>query len=80
MEINLNTAETNEYKEWLALMKEIRLIHEALKKEPNATGLKMARSHAYNILADIHELLEIAENGGEKPAQDKDPLEGLNLN
>ncbi len=78
MEINLNTAETSEYKEWLALMKELRLIHDVLKKAPNAEGLKLARSHAYNILADIHDLLEIAE--GKKPTSNKeiaDPLDDI---
>lgn len=76
MKTDLNTVETSEYQGWLALMKELRLIHEALKTQPNAEGLKLARTHAYNILADLHDMIEIAE-GNQRQAHDEspDPLE-----
>ncbi|MCW8962732.1 MAG: hypothetical protein OQL16_02970 [Gammaproteobacteria bacterium] len=81
MEIDLNTKDTEEYKEWLSLLKEIRAIHEALQNEPNANGLKLARSLAYNILADIHALIDKVESDqSSSEEKGKDPLENLNLN
>jgi len=80
MEIDLNTNDTEEYEQWLALIKEIRAIHDALQEEPNVRGLKMARSLAYNILADIHELIDKTESGKGTDQQDGTPLEGLKLN
>lgn len=80
MEIDLNTKDTDEYEQWLALLKEIRAIHEALQNEPNANGLKLARSLAYNILADIHELIDTVESSNKGIKEDSDPLSSLNLN
>ena len=68
MEIDLNTKDTDEYKQWLELLREIRAIHETLQNEPNSKGLKLARSLAYNILADIHSLIDqvdTLETGGD---------------
>jgi len=59
MEIDLNTADTDEYKNWLALLSEISRIQDALKNNPNKKGLKLARSHAYNLLADIQAMLDL---------------------
>ena len=59
MEIDLNTADTDEYKSWLALLSEISRIQDALKNNPNKEGLKLARSHAYNLLADIQSMLDL---------------------
>ena len=58
MEINLDTADTDEYKNWLALLNELSQIQEVLKNNPNKKGLKAARSHAYNLLADIQLILD----------------------
>ena len=76
----LNTKETIEYKEWLTLMKNLQRIQDTLKKEPSVEGLKMARSHAYNMLADIHDLLDIAENGRDAVKDIPDPLDGISFN
>ncbi|MCW8964044.1 MAG: hypothetical protein OQL16_09620 [Gammaproteobacteria bacterium] len=59
MEIDLNTADTDEYKSWLALLSEISRIQDALKNNPNKEGLRLARSHAYNLLADIQAMLDL---------------------
>jgi len=59
MEIDLNTADTDEYKSWLALLSEISRIQDALKNNPNKEGLRLARSHAYNLLADIQSMLDL---------------------
>ncbi len=80
MEIDLNTRDTDEYKQWLALLKEIKSIHQTLQNEPNAKGLKMARSIAYNILADIHELLDQADPKEHDNHARQDPFAGLKLN
>ena len=58
MEIDLNTADTDEYREWLALLNELSQIQAVLRDNPNKKGLKIARSHAYNLLADIQILLD----------------------
>ena len=58
MEIDLNTADTDEYREWLALLNELSQIQAVLRDNPNRKGLKIARSHAYNLLADIQILLD----------------------
>ena len=58
MEIDLNTADTEEYKHWLAILAELSRIQDALKDNPNEQGLKLARSHAYNLLADIQSMLD----------------------
>jgi len=79
MEIDLNTKDTEEYRQWLALLGEIRAIHEALKNEPNTKGLKLARSLAYNILADIHELIDKAESPRSTDEVSENPLNNLNL-
>lgn len=79
METNLNTKDTEEYEQWLALLKEIRAIHDTLQNEPNAKGLKLARSLAYNILADIHSLIEKSEAGNSNPLGNEDPLRGAKL-
>ena len=80
MEIDLNTRDTDEYKQWLALLKEIKSIHQTLQNEPNAKGLKMARSIAYNILADIHELLDQSDPKEHESQANQDPFAGLKLN
>ena len=80
MEIDLNTKDTEEYEQWIALLKEIRAIHETLQNEPNAKGLKMARSLAYNILADIHALIDKAESSQSSDTAGDDPLKNMNLN
>ena len=81
MEIDLNTKDTEEYEQWLALLKEIRAVHEALQTHPNAKGLKMARSLAYNILADIHSLIDKAESSSApEAASDEDIINKLDLN
>jgi len=80
MEIDLNTKDTEEYEQWLALLREIKEIHTTLQNEPNARGLKMARSLAYNILADIHALIDKAESGESNSDKDDDPLKDINLN
>lgn len=61
MDIDLNTEDTDEYKNWLALLAEIGRIQGALKDNPNKMGLKLARSHAYNLLADIQSLLDLED-------------------
>ncbi len=58
MEIDLNTEDTDEYKQWLAILAELSRIQDALKDNPNKEGLKLARSHAYNLLADIQSMLD----------------------
>lgn len=58
MEIDLNTADTDEYRHWLALLRELTRIQDALKNNPNKEGLRLARSHAYNLLADIQSMLD----------------------
>ena len=80
MVIDLNTKDTEEYEQWLALLKEIKEIHSTLQNAPNAKGLKMARSLAYNILADIHALIDKSESNESIEADDDDPLNGINLN
>lgn len=81
MEIDLNTKDTEEYEQWLSLLREIRAVHEALQDNPNAKGLKMARSIAYNILADIHALIDKVEQGGDQQAaEDEDSIGKLDLN
>lgn len=60
--INLNTAETAEYQQWVNLLKEICDIQSTLKKHPNQKGLKKARSKAYNVLADIQALIEAIDH------------------
>ena len=79
MEIDLNTKDTEEYEQWLALLKEIRAIHETLQNEPNSKGLRLARSLAYNILADIHALIDKSETAQNNGLEDEAPLEGANL-
>ena len=73
-EIDLNTKDTQEYKEWLALLREIRSIQETLQNEPNSTGLKLARSLAYNILASIHTLIDQAESDTVTSVNEDEPL------
>ena len=81
MEIDLNTKDTEEYEQWLSLLREIRAVHEALQDNPNAKGLKMARSIAYNILADIHALIDKVEQGGDQQAaEEEDSIDKLDLN
>ena len=80
MEVDLNTKDTEEYKQWLALLKEIKEIHTTLQNEPNAKGLKLARSLAYNILADIHALIDKSETAQGDNVEDDDPLKDINLN
>ena len=58
MEIDLNTADTDEYRHGLALLRELTRIQDALKNNPNKEGLRLARSHAYNLLADIQTMLD----------------------
>jgi len=77
--VDLDTEDTEEYEQWLALLKEIQAIHQTLQAEPNSKGLKMARSLAYNILADIHALIDKTE-GDQASSNDDDPLRGLDLN
>jgi hypothetical protein len=62
MEIDLNTADTDEYRHWLALLAELSRIQDALKNNPNKKGLRLARSHAYNLLADIQAMLDVVEH------------------
>lgn len=61
-EIDLNTLETAEYHGWIRLLEEICAIQTALKINPNVKGLKLARSSAYNALADIQILMDLIEN------------------
>ena len=68
MEIDLNTVETDEYKHWLALLGEISRIQDALKNNPNKEGLRLARSHAYNLLADIQAMLDLEHLQPQKDA------------
>ena len=74
MEINLDTKDTREYAHWLHLLSEIQEIHKAVQREPNTNGLKMARSLAYNILADLHDLIDQTEGN-----QVADSASDLNL-
>lgn len=60
--MDLNTVDTREYRRWLALLSEISRIQDALKENPNQRGLRLARSHAYNLLADIQSLLDYQES------------------
>ena len=80
MEIDLNTKDTEEYAQWLSLLKEIRAIHETLQDQPNSTGLKLARSLAYNILADIHALIDKAEVLEADDDKEGSSLDSHNLN
>gem|GEM_PF-4185776 len=80
MEIDLNTKDTEEYEQWLALLKEIKEIHTTLQSEPNAMGLRLARSLAYNILADIHALIDKTEAAQVASDKEDDPLKDINLN
>ena len=81
MEIDLNTKDTEEYEQWLALLREVRAVHEALQNNPNAKGLKLARSLAYNILADIHALIDKAEqNSAQGSATDEEIINNGDLN
>ena len=77
MEFNLDTKDTNEYAQWLHLLEEIQEIHRAVQSEPNTNGLKMARSMAYNILADLHDLIDQTESNpdGKASAPQTDHLE-----
>ncbi len=68
--MDLNTVDTREYRRWLALLSEISSIQDALKKNPNQEGLKLARSHAYNLLADIQSLLDFQESVKKEDKQD----------
>ena len=61
MEVDLNTADTDEYRNWLALLNELTQIQQVLKNNPNKKGLRIARSHAYNLLADIQIILDLNE-------------------
>ena len=80
METDLNTKDTEEYEQWLSLLKEIRAIHDTLQNEPNAKGLKLARSLAYNILADIHALIDKTEAEKNSQLADEVPLRDTNIN
>ena len=60
-EINLNSVETAEYHNWIRMPEEVCAIQTALKENPNAKGLKQARSSAYNLLAYIHVLMDSIE-------------------
>lgn len=80
MEIDLNTRDTKEYEQWLSLLREIKEIHTTLQSEPNARGLKLARSLAYNILADIHALIDEAESSENNSVEGDDSLKDINLN
>jgi len=61
VEIDLNTVETVEYKRWIALMNGVSNIYAALRKNPNDRCLKLARSHAFNLISDIQLMLEMVE-------------------
>jgi len=61
-QIDLNTTETVEYQKWLQILEGICSIQSALKDNPNAKGLKQARSKAYNVLADIQMLMDSLDN------------------
>ena len=61
MEIDLNTKDTQEYAQWLHLLNEIQEIKQTVQSEPNTKGLRMGRSLAYNILADLHDLIDQTE-------------------
>jgi len=58
---DFNTGETVEYQQWVRLFEQICLIQTALRENPNARGLKQARSAAYNVLADIQMLSDALE-------------------
>ena len=60
--MDLNTVETEEYQQWLNVLKGVCAIQTALKENPNSKGLKQARSAAYNVLADIQMLTEALED------------------
>lgn len=59
---DFNTGETVEYYQWVRLFEEVCSIQSALKENPNAKGLKQARSAAYNVLADIQMLADALEH------------------
>ena len=59
---DFNTVETIEYHQWVHLLEEVCSIQTALKENPNAKGLKQARSAAYNVLADIQMLVDALEH------------------
>lgn len=80
MEVDLNTKDTEEYKQWLSLLREIRSIQETLQNEPNSNGLRLARSLAYNILADIHALIDQVEAHEAADASEDDSLTNNSLN
>lgn len=65
--MELNTVDTQEYRRWLALLSEITNIQDAIKQNPNQKGLRLARSHAYNLLADIQSLLDYQDTEKEQP-------------
>ena len=68
MKVNLNTVDTQEYREWLALLEQIGKIQDTLKNNPNEKGLKMARSHAFNLISGIQSLLESVAGKEEQQA------------
>ena len=59
---DFNTIETVEYHQWVRLFEEVCSIQSALKENQNAKGLKLARSAAYNVLADIQMLVDALEH------------------